>query len=234
MLWDFCSMLRKAGMLPPGSSFALLCMVLCKIVGNDTDSSEDPVADFRYQIALKFFKTPILGQSLTWTSIQSPQTCVLTLRQGLGNNRPTKHSANQGSELGCGGSVCANLVVSSAFLSFFPCPFPTSGSEVYEHCQSLRFCEITVLYGLRSALRLVPGECCKNVKHPYGWPYHWERNLKSDPFAWLPESHCCIIHDSLLFFGRLILLPSPFHPHTAFIIWILYSELNHTALCSGQ
>lgn len=102
-------------------------------------------------------------------------------------------------------------------------------------CQPLRFCEITALSRLGGALRPVPGKCCRNVKHPYGWPYHWERNLKSDLFVWLPESHCCIIHDSLLFFRRLILLPSPLlRPHTAFIIWILYSELNHTVLCSGQ
>lgn len=49
--------------------------------------------------------------------------------KGWANNPPTKRSTNRGPELGCAGSVCANLVVTSAFLSF--CPFPASGPVVY-------------------------------------------------------------------------------------------------------
>lgn len=178
------------------------------------------------------FSKPLFWDSHSHGLPSDPHRLFWHWDEGWAKSPPTKASRNPGSELGWAGSICANLVVSSSFLSF--CPFPHLDLGCINTCQPLRFCEITVLYRLRSALRPLPGKCCRNVKHPYGWPYHWQRNLKSDPFVWLPESHCCIIHDSLLFFRRLILLPSPLRPHTAFIIWILYSELNHTVLCSGQ
>lgn len=83
--------------LPSGCSFALLCMVLCKTVGdNDIDSPEDPVSGFRYQIALDFIKEPILGQR-HWHKLPSVfiDFCVGT------QTRPGQRtSTTQGSEVG--------------------------------------------------------------------------------------------------------------------------------------
>lgn len=125
-----------------------------------------------------------------------------TPRQGLGKQPLCPNTAQIRGRAGLVLSVPAQraaLLFCSSALSF----------PHINTCQPLKCCEISVLSRLGGALRPVPGKCCRNVKHPYGWPYHWERNLKSDLFVWLPESHCCIIHDSLLFFRRLILLPSP-------------------------
>lgn len=211
------SMLKMSGMLPSGSSFAHLCRVPWKISDNDTDSPKHPLADFRYQIALEFFKTSHLGQSLTWTSLQPSQTIVLALRQEMGKQLSDQTQNKKGVRAGLGwlcqcqpsGQLCFFVLLRSPHIWAWGVVTLASLSDSVKP---------------RNVLRPVPGKCCRNVKHPCGWPYHWERNLKSDPFVWLLESYRCIIHDSLLFFRRLKLLPSPLPPpysihNMNFIFW---------------
>lgn len=220
--------------LPSGWCFALICLLPCQIIGDDTDSPEDSASGFRYQIALGFFKNPILGWS-HWHKLQSILTDFYVSTQTKHTTTHPTQPSHRGRAKVCAGSIHANRVVSSALTSFLFLPFPHMGmwgiltpanlSGSVKHQSFMVFIELWDPY---------LGSAAEMQSIPYGWPYHWEKNLKSDPFVWLPESHCCIIHDSLLFFRRLILLPSPIRPQTAFIILILYSELNHTVLCSGQ
>lgn len=213
---------------------ALICLLPHQIIGDDIDSPEDSASGFRYQIALGFFKNPILG----WSHRHKLPSILTDFCVSAQTRHTTTHPAQPShggrAELRAG-SICANRVVSSALTSFLSLPFPHMGmwgiltpanlSGSVKHRSFMVFIELWDPY---------LGSAAEMQSIPYGWPYHWEKNLKSDPFVWLPESHCCIIHDSLLFFRRLILLPSPIRPQTAFIILILYSELNHTVLCSGQ
>lgn len=215
-LWEGVPWVKMSGILPAASSFA---------PHSATQKSHWATERQGLILLIKFlwrFSKPLFCDSHCHGLPSDPQGRLGPHWDMAWANIPlTKHSTNQReSWAGLALSVptqWAALLFCSSALSF-PHIFSIN---TY---QPLRFCEITLLSRLGGALGPVPGKCCRNVKHPYGWPYHWERNLKSDLFVWLPESHCCIIHDSLLFFRRLILLPSlpppPYSIHNMnFIFW---------------
>lgn len=150
-------MLKMAGMLPSGSSFALLCTVPCKTTATDTDSPKWLVLDTKLPWSF--------SKALFWARVTDRDfhpaliDCCVGTETGMGKQPSHQTQREPGGRAGlCAGSVHANLVVSSAFLFFF-------SLHLEPGCD---FCEITVLYSPRRALRPVPGKCCRNVKHPYG------------------------------------------------------------------